>query len=117
MPYRKVYHHVRKHKKKYTRFIIFFVFLLAYGMIEDFTALTLSGVEFNVATFTLVFFVALIFTTIAEITEKLIEKKEPQKIVRFIKKEEKAIERNGKILKDKLKNEKKIIEKKLIKRK
>lgn len=103
MPYRKVYHHVRRHKKKYTRFVIFFIFLLAYGMIEDFTALTLSGVEFNVATFILVFFIALIFTSIAEITEKLVEKKEPQKIMKFIKKEGKIIKKDGKILKDKLK--------------
>ena len=102
MPYRKVYHHVRRHRKKYLRFTLFFLFLLVYGIIEDLTALSLHGIEFNIAVFTTVFFIALIFTTVAELTEKFVEKKEPQKIVKFIKREEKVIKKDGKIIKEKL---------------
>lgn len=93
MPYRKVYHHVRRHRKKYTRFIIFFIFLLAYGVFEDFISLTIHGVQFNFIVFLTVLSIAIIFTTVAEITEKLVEKKEPQKIIRFVKKEEKIIKK------------------------
>jgi len=91
MPYRKVYHHVRRHRKKYFRFIIFFLFLILYGVFEDFISLTIHGVQFNIIVFLTVLSIALIFTTIAEVTEKLVEKKEPQKIIKFVKKEEKII--------------------------
>jgi DMSO reductase anchor subunit len=104
MPYRKVYHHVRRHRKKYLRFIVFFLFLILYGVVEDFISLTIHGVEFNLVVFSTVFVIALIFTIVAEVTEKL-AKKETPKIKKFITKEEKVIK---KIIK---KEEKKLKEK------
>jgi len=108
MPYRKVYHHVRRHRKKYLRFIFFFLFLIFYGVFEDFISLTIHGVEFNIVVFSTVFLIALMFTTIAEITEKFVEKKESQKIKKFITKEEKLIK---KIIKEEEKKLKKKIKK------
>lgn len=93
MPYRKVYHHVRRHRKRYTRFIIFFVFLLAYGVFEDLISLFIQGIEFDIVVLVTVIIIATIFTTVAELTEKLVERKEHQKIIRFVKKEEKAIKK------------------------
>jgi len=103
MPYRKVYHHVRRHRKKYWRFVLFFLFLLVYGIIEDVTAMSLHGIELNLAVLTTVSVIALVFTTIAELTEKFVQKKEPQKIAKFIRKKEKIIKKDGKIFKEKLK--------------
>lgn len=93
MPYRKVYHHVRRYRKKYLRFIIFFVFLLAYGVFEDLISLTIHGVQFDIIVFLTVVTIAIIFTTVAEVTEKLVERKEHKKIIRFVKKEKKAIKK------------------------
>ena len=91
--HQKAYHHVRKHRKKYLRFVLFFLFLLVYGIIEDLTTMSLRGVELDIAVLTTVLCVALLFTTIAELTEKFVEKREPQKIAKLIKKEEEIIKK------------------------
>ena len=93
MPYRKVYHHVRRHRRKYLRFIVFFLLLLLYGIFEDLISLTIQGVEFNIIVFLTVVVIALAFTTVAEITEKLVERKDHQKIIRFVRKEERVIKK------------------------
>jgi len=98
----KAYHHIRKHKKRYVRFIAFFIFLVFYGVIEDLTAASLTGVEFDIVILITVIVIAIIFTTLTEVTETIFQKEEP-KIKRMIKKEEKFIEKEEDKIKKKLK--------------
>jgi len=91
-----------KHKKRVIRFIIFFLFLLSFGIIEDLTSISLSGIEFNMVILLTVIIVATIFTVIAEITEIIVKKEEP-KIEKIIRKEENIIKKDEKIIKKKLK--------------
>jgi len=107
-----VYHHVkshvRKHKKRYLRFIIFFIFLIVFEIVENLTAVTLTGIEFNTAFLIIMIVVAIFFTAVAEITEIIFEKEKP-KIEKMIKKEEKAIKKEEKIIeKDEKENKRKL---------
>ena len=92
--HQKAYHHVKKHRKKYWRFILFFIILSLFRIIEDYFLVKSIGLEFEIDVFILfsIIFVAAIFTAISEITEKMIEKEEP-KLERLIKKEEKVIKK------------------------
>jgi hypothetical protein len=100
--HQKAYHHIRKHKKKYVRFISFFVFLVIYSIIEDLIAVSLHGVEFDIIVLINVFLIALIFTAISEVTESLVKREEP-KIEKFIKKEEDFIGDEERSIKRKIK--------------
>ena len=93
MPYRKVYHHVRKHRKKYSRFILFFVILLTFRVIEDYFLIKSIGIEFEIDIFILfsIILIASIFTGIAELTEELIEEKEAKKILETIKRDKEKL--------------------------
>jgi membrane protein YdbS with pleckstrin-like domain len=81
-----------KHKKRVLRFIIFFLFLIVFSVIEDLLAFYLHGTEFDVAIFLIVIVIATIFTAIAEISEFIFKKEEP-KIEKFVQKEEKVIKK------------------------
>ena len=106
--HQKAYHHIRKHKKNYVRIISFFIFLVIYSVIEDVIAVTLHGVEFDIVVLINVFVIALFFTGIAEITERIYKKEEPE-IKEYEKKFEKVIKKEEDLLED----EEKIIEKKI----
>jgi len=95
-------HKKRKHKKRIIRFITFFLFLIAFGVIEDMSAMHLHGIEFNMVILVTVIVIATVFTIIAEVTEFIIKKEEP-KIEKFVQKEEKIIKKDEKIIKDKFK--------------
>lgn len=97
----KTHHRKRKHKKRVFRFIAFFIFLIAFGVIEDMTAMHLHGIEFNMVILTTVIVIATVFTIIAEISEFIFKKEEP-KIEKFVQKEERIIKRDEKIIKEKL---------------
>jgi len=100
--YHPIRRHVRKHKKKYLRFISFLIFLVAFGIVEDLTALYLHGIEFKLMTLVIITVIAFIFTVISELTEFVVVKEEP-KIREVIKKEEKIIKKDEEIIKKKLK--------------
>ena len=105
----KAYHHIRRHKKKYVRFLTFFVFLVVYSVIEDLIAVSIHGVEFDIIVLINVFIIALLFTGIAELTERLYKKEEDElkeyenKVEKFVKKEEDVIEDEEKLIKRKIK--------------
>ena len=86
--HQKAKYHVRKHRKKYTRFVLFFVFLLLFRILEDYSLLTspFFEIEFDIIIFLVVSLSALIFTIIAEVTEMLIEEEEAEKLLKLIKK-------------------------------
>jgi hypothetical protein len=67
-------------------------------VVEDITAIGLSGFEFNSFILTVSITMAIMFTAIAEITEKLYEK-EKGKINEVIRKEGKAIKKEEKAIK------------------
>jgi steroid 5-alpha reductase family enzyme len=106
--HQKAYHHIRKHKKNYVRIVSFFIFLVIYSVIEDMIAVTIHGVEFDMD----VFVIALVFTGIAEITERLYKKEESEikeyekKVEKVIKKEEDFLEDEEKIIERKIKGKK-----------
>jgi len=110
--HQKAYHHIKKHKRKYARFISFFIFLVIYSVIEDLIAITIHGVEFDFIVLINVFVIALVFTGIAEITERLYKKEETEikeyekKVGKAIKKEEDFIEDEEKFIEKKIKNKK-----------
>ena len=88
----KIRRHVKKHKKHYIRFVAFFSFLLIFAIIEDTIVALATGAPLAVYTLTIILIVSLIFTAIAEYTEKLFEK-EAEDIARFVKKEEPKVEK------------------------
>jgi membrane protein YdbS with pleckstrin-like domain len=102
----------RKHKKRTVRFIAFFLFLIAYSIIEDLTAFFLHGVEFDIAMIIIVIVIATIFTAIAEVTEFLYKKEEP-KIEKIIKKEEKIIKDGEKKIQTGIKKEEGVFKQKM----
>jgi len=101
-PVKPVHARRHKHKKRVIRFIAFFIFLIAFGVIEDLSAMHLQGIEFNMLVLTTVIVIATIFTIIAEVTEFVVKKEEP-KIEKIIKKEEKFIKDEEKRIKSKIK--------------
>jgi hypothetical protein len=106
------HHRRRKHKKRIVRFISFFLFLIAFGIIEDVSAMFLSGVEFNIVVLITVTVIATIFTAIAEMTEFLFKKEEP-KIEKIIKKEEKIIKTEEKKIQNGIKKDEVVIKEKM----
>ena len=110
--HQKAYHHIRKHKKNYVRIVSFFIFLVIYSVIEDMIAVTIHGVEFDMVVLINVFVIALVFTGIAEITERLYKKEESEikeyekKVEKVIKKEEDFLEDEEKIIERKIKGKK-----------
>ena len=98
------HHRKRKHKKRVVRFISFFIFLIAFGIIEDMSAMYLHGMEFNMLVLTTVTVVATIFTVIAEVTEYIFKKEEP-KIEKVIKKEERIIKNEERKIKSEIKKD------------
>jgi len=110
--HQKTYHHIRKHKKNYVRIISFFIFLIIYSVIEDMIAVTIHGVEFDIVVLINVFVIALVFTGIAEITERLYKREEHEikeyekKVEKVIKKEEDLIEDEEKMIERKIKGKK-----------
>jgi len=91
--HQKAYYHVRKHKKKYLRFILFFLVLLSFRVVEDYFFIKSFGIEIEIDIFIFLtfIFVAIIFTVISELTEILIEREEAEKLLNFITKKEKMI--------------------------
>ncbi|MFH0928749.1 MAG: hypothetical protein V1818_00130 [Candidatus Aenigmatarchaeota archaeon] len=98
----KPHHRKHKHKKRTLRFISFFIFLIAFGVIEDISAMYLHGIEFNMMILGTVTVVATIFTIIAEVTEYIFKREEP-KIEKFVQKEEKIIKRDEQLIKNRIK--------------
>jgi len=78
--HQKAYHHVTKHRKKYSRFILFTIVLSLFRIVEDYFLVKSVGLEFEIDIFILfsIIFIAIIFTVISEVTEKMIEKEEPK---------------------------------------
>lgn len=95
------HHRRRRHKKRVFRFVSFFVFLIAFGVIEDMSAMFLHGIEFDMVVLATVTVIATIFTAIAEVSEFIFKKEEP-KIEKFVQKEEKIIKKDGKIIKNRI---------------
>jgi membrane protein YqaA with SNARE-associated domain len=89
--HQKAYRHVKKHRKKYTRFILFFIVLLFSRIVEDYFLITSPAfeVEFDIFIFVIIILSAIIFTAIAEMTEILVEKEEAKKLLDFITKKRK----------------------------
>lgn len=106
--HQKAYHHVRKHRKKYSRFILFFVILSLFRIIEDYFLVKSISLEFEVDLFILfsIIFTAFIFTAVSELTEKMIEEEEARKLLEFIRKEKPKLESI-------IKGKKKIVKKKI----
>ena len=77
------------------RFVLFFVSLLLFRLVEDYFLLTspVVEVEFDVVILMIVILSAIVFTAIAEMTEILIEKEEAKKLLKFITEKEKLIKR------------------------
>jgi hypothetical protein len=94
-------HRRHNHKKRTVRFISFFLFLIAFGVIEDMSAMYLNGIDFNMVILTTVIIIATVFTAIAEITEYVFKKEEP-KIEKFVQKEGKIIKKDEKLIKNKI---------------
>lgn len=90
--HQKTYQHVKKHRKKYWRFILFIIILSIFRIVEDYFLVKSIGLEFEIDLFIFlsIIFIAIIFTVISEITEKMIEKEEP-KIEEIIKEEKRII--------------------------
>ena len=70
--------HFQKHQKHYTRFILFFAFMVVYNVVEDVIALMATGMSldfiFRSEHFIMVTVIAIVFTAIAELIKKLFEK-------------------------------------------
>ena len=96
------------------RFILFFLFLIAFSVIEDLTAFFFHGVEFDLAILMIVMVIATIFTIIAEVSEFIFKKEEP-KIEKFVQKEEKVIKKEEKKIQSGIKKDEKVIKEKLSK--
>jgi Na+-transporting methylmalonyl-CoA/oxaloacetate decarboxylase gamma subunit len=83
-----------------------------YSIIEDLIAVTIHGVEFDIVVLMNVFIIAIVFTFISEITERLYKKEEPEikeyekKVEKVIKKEEDFLEDEEKIIERKIKGKK-----------
>ncbi len=93
--HQKAYRHVKKHRKKYSRFFLFFIILLIFRVMEDYFLLKTIGLEFEIDLFILLSMIsaAFIFTVVSEITEKMIEEEEAKKLLEFIRKKEPKIEK------------------------
>ncbi|MBN2203002.1 MAG: hypothetical protein JW700_02365 [Candidatus Aenigmarchaeota archaeon] len=91
----KTYKHVKKHRKKYTRFVMFFIVLFLFRVMEDYYLLSSFNIELEIDLFIFLSFIlgAIVFTLISEITEIMIEKEEAQKLLRYLSKKEKSFER------------------------
>jgi len=91
----------RKHKKRALRVVLFFILLVIFGFVEDMIvmyvtrAASVFSIFFRIENILIVLLIAIVFTLIAEFTEKLYAGKKPKEIVngtaKFIKKEEKII--------------------------
>ena len=90
--HRQLYHHVRHHKKHYVRFFAFFTFLLIFAILEDTIVAFATGAPFVAYTLVIIFIVSLIFTIIAEYTEKMFER-EAEKVAKVVEKEETKIKK------------------------
>ena len=91
-PYHHVRKHFRKHKKHYVRFFAFFIFLLIFAVLEDSIVAFATGAPFVAYTLVIIFIVSLIFTMVAEYTEKIFEK-EAEEVADIVVKEENKIKR------------------------
>jgi prolipoprotein diacylglyceryltransferase len=92
--HQKAYYHVKKHRKKYWRFVLFIIILSIFRIIEDYFLVNSIGVEFKIDIIILfsIIFIAAVFTVISEVTEKMIEKEEP-KIEEMIREEKNIIKK------------------------
>ena len=86
---------IKKHRKKYSRFVLFFILLTAFRVIEDYYLLRSMNVEFEFDAFIFLSIIvaALLFTLVSEVTEKLIEEEEAKKLLNFIRKRESNLRR------------------------
>lgn len=94
--HRSIKTHLKTHKKRYVRFTAFFLMLVLFAYIEDVIVALFSGSELSTRMLMLILFIAIIFTFIAEHTEKLFEKEaeeaaeivesEEAKVKKFLKK-------------------------------
>ncbi len=91
-PYHQLRRHVHKHGKHYVRFIAFFFFLVVYSIVEDLVAVTTLGVQFSFQLFIHILILALLFTAIAQKTERLFEK-EAERVEEFVEIEEPKIKK------------------------
>lgn len=65
-----------KHKKRTAKFLVFFIMMLLFAIIEDILAAKASGAPFIIETLPLVIVIALIFTVITELIEEHFERGE-----------------------------------------
>jgi len=69
--HKKVKKHFSIHKKKYTRFALYFLILLTFGVIEDVTAVYLTESETLLEVIGVAIILSFIFTIIGEIIEEV----------------------------------------------
>lgn len=99
----------KKHEKRAIRLVLFFILLVIFGIIEDMIALYLTGVSstlfiiFKMENIFVILLIAIIFTIIAEFTEKIYEGEKPKDIIK----------KTAKVIKKEVKEEEKVIGKKL----
>ncbi|MDD5416482.1 MAG: hypothetical protein PHU12_00735 [Candidatus Aenigmarchaeota archaeon] len=63
--------HIIKHKRKYTKFILYFLILLTFGVVEDVTAVFLTKTEEMIEVIGVAILLSFIFTVIGEIIEEV----------------------------------------------
>ena len=82
--------HLKRHRKKYFRFVLFFIMLTAFRVIEDYYLLSSMNIEFEFDAFIFLSIIvaAVLFTVVSEVTEKLIEEEEAKKLLELIKEKE-----------------------------
>jgi hypothetical protein len=83
----RAYDHLKRHRKKYLRFVLFVIILSVFRIIEDYFLIKSLGLELEIDLFILLgtVLIAVTFTVISELTEKMVEKEE-YRIEKFIKK-------------------------------
>ena len=69
-----IHRHIRKHKKHYVRFILFFLVLVFYGMFDDILMVKAVNGDIVLSTIVISILISLLFTAIAEITGRLFGK-------------------------------------------
>lgn len=66
--------HVIKHHKKYTRFLLYFLVLLTFGVFEDVAAIYITNSEVElIEAISVAIILSLVFTVIGEFVEELWE--------------------------------------------
>ena len=86
--------YIKRHRKKYIRFALFLLVLSLFRILEDYYLVSSLGleIEIDIAILLSTVLIAVIFTLLSGVTERVIEIEEP-KIEEIICEEEKAIKK------------------------